>query len=50
MSKRFKLSESEIEPVAAGHGGCIASEKITVDGYPVRFMYREVPDNEWDSG
>jgi len=50
MSKRFKLSESEIEPVAVGHGGCIASDKITVDGYQVRFIYREAPDNEWDSG
>jgi len=33
-----------------GYGACIATDKITVEGYPVRFMYREEPDNEVDSG
>ncbi|HMF67983.1 MAG TPA: DUF2185 domain-containing protein [Phyllobacterium sp.] len=32
------------------YGGCIATDTITIDGYPVRFMYREDPDNEMDSG
>ena len=47
---RFKLSKEEIRPLATGRGGCIASNKITVDGFPVRFMYREEPDNDVDSG
>jgi hypothetical protein len=47
---RFKLSKEEIQPLAVGFGACIASSKITVDGLPVRFMYREKPDNDVDSG
>ena len=31
-------------------GGCIATDKITVDGLRVGFMYRETPDFETDSG
>ena len=31
-------------------GGCIATDKITVDGLRVRFMYRETPEFETDSG
>lgn len=50
MAKQFKLTAEQIKPVAEGYGGCIATDKITVEGYPVRFMYREAPDNEFDSG
>ena len=31
-------------------GGCIASDRITVDGTRVGYMYREQPDNDVDSG
>lgn len=36
-------------------GGCFASDRITVDGLPVGYMYREIPDGEspfgeYDSG
>jgi hypothetical protein len=50
MDKKFKLSANEMRPLATGLGGCIATDKITVEGFPVRFMYREQPDNEDDSG
>jgi len=50
MTKQFKLSADQIQPLADGYGACFATDKITVDGYPVRFMYREAPDNEVDSG
>ncbi len=50
MTKRFQLSKDQIKPLAEGHGGCIATDRITVEGYPVRFMYRETPDNDIDSG
>jgi hypothetical protein len=50
MTKQFKLSADQLKPVAEGYGGCIATDKITGEGYPVRFMYREAPDNEFDSG
>ncbi len=48
--KTFKLSADQIRPMAVGFGGCIATDKITVDGLPVRFMYREAPNNPLDSG
>jgi hypothetical protein len=50
MSKVFKLSREQIKPLAEGHGACFATDMITVEGYPVRFMYREEPDNNSDSG
>lgn len=50
MTKQFRLSKHQIKPLAEGHGGCIATDMITVEGYPVRFMYREAPDNDIDSG
>lgn len=50
LMKKFKLSKEQIRSLAEGYGGCIATDKITVDGLPVRFMYREPPDNDVDSG
>lgn len=31
-------------------GGCFATDRITVDGLKVGYMYRELPANEIDSG
>lgn len=50
MEKKFKLPSEEIKPLVIGRGGCIATDRITVEGFPVRFMYREAPDNSVDSG
>lgn len=50
MTKQFKLSKDQIKPLATGHGACIATDRITVEGFPVCFMYRESPDNDVDSG
>lgn len=50
MSKEYVLDASEIVPLAQGYGSCIASDRITVDGRPVGYMYREKPDNDLDSG
>jgi len=50
MQKQFKLQADAVRPLAEGHGGCIASDMITVEGYPVRWMYREEPENTFDSG
>ena len=49
-AKHFKLLAGDIKPLVHGAGGCFATDMITVEGYPVRFMYREEPDNEIDSG
>lgn len=50
MTKNFKMKKEEIKQLVYGYGGCIASDMITVEGFPVRFMYREQPDNGLDSG
>jgi hypothetical protein len=49
-SKHFWLPASAIRPLATGRGSCIASDLITVEGRPVCYMYREVPDKSVDSG
>jgi len=48
--KEFKLKENEIKNLTSIKGGCIASDRITVDGLKVGYMYREIPSNESDSG
>jgi hypothetical protein len=50
VDKKFKLAADQIRDIATGHGACFATDKITVDGQKVRFMYREEPDNDIDSG
>lgn len=50
MTKKFRLAAADIQPLAEGYGACFATNMITMDGFPVRFMYREEPDNELDSG
>lgn len=49
-SKNFKLAAAEIKPLITGHGACLATDKITVDGEPIDYMYREQPINDVDSG
>jgi len=50
MVKKFKLSREEIKPLVNDNSACFATDMIVVEGYPVRFMYREKPDREEDSG
>ena len=50
MTKQFKLSKEQIKRLVPHNGGCIASDRITVDGRPVGFMYREAPDHDADTG
>ena len=50
MKKRFAKAAGDIRSLADGHGACIATDRITVDGMRVRFMYQEKPDNSIDSG
>lgn len=50
MGKRFRLTAEEIRPLAVGLGSCLASDRITVDGLPVGYLYRASPDNSTDSG
>lgn len=45
MVKRFRLDASEIRQIVTGHGFCMASDHITVEGKRVGFMYpRRAPN------
>jgi hypothetical protein len=50
VTKQFKLSKEQIKRLVPHNGGCIASDRITVDGRPVGFMYRDAPDHDADTG
>jgi hypothetical protein len=50
MDKTFRLAPSDLQPIAEGHGNCIATSRITVDGQPVGHMYREESAFPEDSG
>jgi hypothetical protein len=47
---RYKLSPADIKHLKLGLGGCVATNRITVEGLPVRFMYRGKPSHPSDSG
>jgi hypothetical protein len=48
--KPFKLRPEQIKQLVAGMGGCVASDRITVEGKQVGSMVREAPDRADDSG
>ncbi|UJF33773.1 DUF2185 domain-containing protein [Paenibacillus hexagrammi] len=50
--KKYFLSSNQILRLIDSQEGCIATDRITVDGCKVRFMYKEEPhQNGWpDSG
>src|SRR5687767_15004865 len=48
--KAFKISGDLIRRLIPEMGSCLASDRITVDGAPIGYMYREQPDENADSG
>ena len=48
--KLFRIAGDQIKQLIPYMGSCYASDRITVDGLKVGYMYREVPDSEIDSG
>jgi hypothetical protein len=46
----LRIAEDKIVPIAPGLGGCLATDRIVVDGRPVGYMYRQKPLNAEDSG
>ena len=48
--KRFHLASNQIKNLIEPMGYCIASDRITVDGGKVGYMYREEGDYSNDSG
>lgn len=49
-AKGTPYPKGEIKQLITLMGGCIASNKIMVEGSLVGYMYREVPEFEHDSG
>ena len=49
-TKDFKIKADELVELVRKMGGCFATDKITVDGMKVGYMYREEPDGKMDSG
>ncbi len=50
MRKHFKLKPEDIQQLIKPMGSCLVSDKITVEGLQVGFMYREDPHEDNDSG
>lgn len=48
--KEFVIDPEEVRAIATGFGACVVTDRVTVEGLPVRFMYREEPGFEGDSG
>ena len=49
-TKKFKLKANEFIDLVPKMGGCFATDKITVEGMKVGYMYREESEDESDSG
>lgn len=50
LEKSFKIPADQIKQLIPNIGACFATDRITVDGMKVGYMYREEPDNDVDSG
>ena len=50
MDKKFKLRSDQIQQLIVPMGGCLATDKITVDGELVDYMIREEPNESIHSG
>lgn len=48
--KKFKLTAQQIRQLVPNHGACYATDRITVDGRPVGYMFRDRPDKVPFSG
>jgi hypothetical protein len=50
VTKFFKLKPEEIVELITPMGACFATDRITVDGMKIGYMYREEAEEEMDSG
>jgi hypothetical protein len=49
-NKKFKIPAEQIKELIPNIGACIATDKITVEGMKVGFMYREEQMDALDNG
>jgi len=50
MEKRFAIPRSQIRDLVSAPGGCFITDRVTIDGRPIGYMYREEADHSADSG
>lgn len=50
MDKRFAIPGNQIKPLISMTGGCFMTDRITVDGQKIGYMYRTQPDHPADTG
>ena len=50
MNAKIYIEQEIKQLVPASLGACLVTDKITVEGLPVRFMYREPTEEGMDSG
>ena len=50
MEKQFLLKKEDIKQLIKLGFSCIASDRITVDGKKIGYMYKENPTSEFDTG
>lgn len=50
MEKKYAIPASKIRDLIPSMGYCFATDRITVDGMLVGYMYRETPESGDDSG
>ena len=50
MIKKFKMAKEEIVRLVPHNGGCLATDRIVVDGCEVGYMYREETARDGDTG
>ena len=50
LDKRFCLPADEFRELISPMGGCLATDRILVDGARVGYMYRETPTESVSSG
>ncbi len=49
-NKKLSLKETDIKELVSNLGYCMATDKITVEGLDIGYMYKEAPEDVNDSG
>jgi hypothetical protein len=50
MNTQFVIPKEQLKELVPPMGGCFVTNRVTVDGCKIGYMYREQPDRPEDSG
>ncbi len=50
MQKAYCIEKAAVRALAMGHGLGMVSDKVSVEGCPIGYMYRDEPEDAGDSG